>query len=488
MPIATAQRNRAVAAILISFTWIFVVLLTIPRAISRGVADYGFITGVAERLRVGDVLYVQVYDNKDPLIYYSLALARSLGPNGVIGAWLLELSWIVLAAVAVYVIARFQDLTRLMASYVGFGLAPLILLSAAYYMGNTHLPGIALLLAVVALLYSRHPLTAGVLLGALLFFKLVMMPMAIVVIVVTLVTLRRKRDARWILLGFAAALAAVASILAIRGELIGFLGTQPDNVLHSQTPVVSADQTGFIERLKRYLVILVNPQIAAIQFTTLAILFITRPKSLRRIEPKAALWWITVAAFVMAVGTVALTGKWFHHAQVFEVSSAFALILVVQYLTKVRRIRSWIAAGVAAFLTYPLAGLPQPQIYVEAVMDLPTRWVQATTVDTMTRILRDEEPGSVSFIGETVPQSSGLEEWTIACRHIGQRPFNHRILFDETLECLPTSEAIVISQDLTTRSTFPEYDEFLAGVRSVLDEQFSCQQVETLTVCRKSNT
>lgn len=486
MSALAARRNGIVAAALVAFTWIFVVLLTIPRAISRGVADYGFITGVAERLRVGDALYVQVYDNKDPLIYYALALSRSIGPNGVIGAWLLELSWIVLAAVAVYVIARFEGLTRPMANYVGFGLAPLILLSAAYYMGNTHLPGIALLLAVVALLYSRHPLTAGVLLGALLFFKLVMMPMVIVVVVVTLVALKRKRDVRWIVLGFAAALVAMASILAIRGELVGFLGTQPDNVLHSQTPIVSADQTGLIERLKRYLVILVNPQIAAIQFTTLVILFITRPKSRRQIEPKTALWWITLAAFVMAAGTVALTGKWFHHAQVFEVSSALALILVAQYLTKIREVRSWIAAGVAAFLTYPLAGLPQPQIYAEAVTDLPTRWIQATTVDTMTRILREQEPSSVSFVGETVPQSGGLEEWTIACRHIGQRPFNHRILFDETLECLPTSETIVISQDLTTTSAFPAYDEFLAGVRSVLDEQFSCQQVETLTICRKS--
>jgi hypothetical protein len=45
-----------VTAILIALTWVFVVLLTIPRAISRGVADYGFMTGIAERLRAGDTL------------------------------------------------------------------------------------------------------------------------------------------------------------------------------------------------------------------------------------------------------------------------------------------------------------------------------------------------------------------------------------------------------------------------------------------------
>ncbi len=486
--ISTVRWNRAVTAALIALTWVFVVLLTIPRAISRGVADYGFLTGIAERLRAGDTLYVQVWDNKDPLVYYALALSRSFGPNGVIGAWLLELAWVVLAAVAIYVIARFQGLTRVMSSYLGFGLAPLIFLGAAYYMGSTHPPAIALLLAAVALLYSRHPVTAGVLLGVLLFFKLVMFPMAIVVLAMTVFALRRRADTKWLILGFASVFVAMSVILAVRGELIGYIATQPDNVLHSQTPIVSPDQTGIVERLKRYLVILVNPQIAAIQFTTLAVLLLTRPKSLRRIEPNASLWWITVSAFIMAVGTIAITGKWFHHAQVLEVSSALALILIVEYLTRARHVRAWIAAAVAAVLTYPLAGLPQPQIYVDAFTQLSTRWVQATTVDTMTRILREQPPGSVSFIGETVAQSSGLEEWSVACRHIGQRPFNHRTLFDETLECLPTSEVIVISKDITTTSAFPEYDEFLAGVRSLLAEQYTCEQVETLTICRRAGT
>ena len=484
----TARINRGVTVALIALTWVFVVLLTIPRAIGRGVADYGFFTGMAERLRAGDTLYIQVWDNKDPLVFYSLAIARFFGPNGVIGAWLLELAWIVLAASAIYVVARFQGLTRVMSSYLGFGLAPLILLGAAYFMGSTHLPAIALLLAAIALLYSRHPLTAGCLLGVLLFFKLVMLPMAIVVLGVAILALRRRGDAKWILVGFAAVVAVMSVILSIRGEFTGFIGTQIDNVLYSQSPIVSAEQTGIVERLKRYLVILVNPQIAAIQFTTLAVLLFTRPRSLRRVEARQALWWITVAAFVMAAVTIAITGKWFHHAQVFEVSSALALILAVQHLSKTRHVRAWIAAAVAAFLTYPLAGLPQPQIYADAITQLPTRWVQATTVDTMTRILREQPAGSVSFIGETVPQSSGLDEWSIACRHIAQRPFNPSEVFDETLECLPTSEVIVISKDITTTSAFPEYDEFLAGVRSLLAEQYTCEPVETLTICRRAGT
>ena len=263
-----ARSNRVVAAALIACTWAVVVLLTIPRAISRGVADYGFLTGIAERLRVGDVLYTQVWDNKDPLVYFSLTLARSLGPNGVFGAWILELLWVVLAAAAVYVIARFQGLSRTMSSYVGFGLTPLMMLGAAYYMGSTHPPAIALLLVVIALLFSRHPLTAGVVVGLLLFFKLVMVPLAVVAVAATIIALKRRSDIKWLLIGFGAAAFIMAVVLGVRGELVGFITTQPENVLHSQTPIVSADQTGLLERIKRNLVILVNPQIAAIQFTT----------------------------------------------------------------------------------------------------------------------------------------------------------------------------------------------------------------------------
>ena len=97
--------------------------------------------------------------------------------------------------------------------------------------------------------------------------------------------------------------------------------------------------------------------------------------------------------------------------------------------------------------------------------------------------MREREAGAVSFIGETVPQASGLEDWTIACRHIGQRPFNPEYLFDETLECLPSSEVIVVSQNLDSTSAFPAYDEFRAGVRAVLEDDYRCEEVSTFLIC-----
>jgi len=484
---ASSKRvTRFLTVALIALTWIFVVLLTVPRAISRGVADYGFFTGMAERLRAGDTLYIEVWDNKDPLVFYTLAIARNLGPNGVIGAWILEISWVLMAAIALYVIARFQSVQRPLAAYLGFGLGPLVILGIAYFMGSTHLPAIALILAGVALIYSRHPLTAGIALGVVPVIKLVMTPMAVVLAVVVLFGLRRRSDIRWIALGFASVLVAMSVILMLRGELTGFIETQIHNVLYSQSPIVTAEQAGIVEKIKQHIVILVNPNVAAVEFTITVILAVTAPwwrRSQAANSFTAPLWWLTAAGFGIAIGTIAVTGKWFHHAQAFYVPAALALVLLGAWLVQATKWRSVLVGAICAVATYPLAGLPQPGIYVDAVRDLPDRWAQATSTDTLTSILRDLEPASISFIGETVPQSPGLEEWTIACRHIAQRPFNPEQIFTETLECLPSSEVIVAPQNLESTSTFPAFDEFRAGVRSILDEGFRCEEVSTFLIC-----
>jgi hypothetical protein len=461
--------------------------MTIPRAISRGVADYGFFTGVAERLRAGDVLYVQVWDNKDPLVFYSIAIARTLGPNGVIGAWLLEILWVVTAAAALYVIARFQNVQRPLAAYVGFGLGPLVILGVAYFMGSTHLPAIALTLASIAFIYSRHPIAAGIAVGLIIFGKLVMAPMAIVIAVVALFVLRRRADLRWLLLGIGAVLVAMTLILLIRGELVGFVDTQIHNVLYSQSPIVTADQSGLVQKIAQHIVILVNPQVAAIEFTMLTILALTAPWWPRSINQKATtapLWWITTSAFVTAVAVIGVTGKWFHHAQALYIPAALSLVLLAAWLTSSTAIRALFVVGLCALATYPIAGLPQPGLYSDAFTELPHRWGQGTSTDTLTSILRDRDPASASFIGETVPQSSGLEEWSVACRHIAQRPFNPEEVFDETIDCLPSSDVVVVSQSLDTTSNFPAYDAFLVEVRKIIDEGYICEETAGFLICQ----
>ena len=62
---------KITVGVLAAFTWVLVAGMTFPRAITGGVADYGFFTAIAERMRAGDTLYVEVWDNKDPFVFFS---------------------------------------------------------------------------------------------------------------------------------------------------------------------------------------------------------------------------------------------------------------------------------------------------------------------------------------------------------------------------------------------------------------------------------
>ena len=472
-----------------AFTWLLVAGMTFPRAITGGVADYGFFTAIAERLRAGDTLYVEVWDNKDPFVFYFLAVARNVGPNGVIGAWLLELSWVVIASIALFVIATRIAIPATLAVLVAFVLSPIVILGMPYFMGSTHLPAVALLLAAVALVYSDRPLLAGIAIGVLVFFKLVMVPIAIATIAAGIWANRKKPATTPLVAGFLGTLATVSIILLIRGELFSFVDTQVHNTLYSQSPIVSAEYVGLAQKIAQHLVILVNPHIAGVILVTAIIGLISIPylnANKQKWPEMVGLWWTTAAAFVFAGATIAVTGKWFHHAEIFAVSSTLALVLLTGWLRNQRSTSSLLTAVIAVVITYPLAATPPPAHFTSAFTEFGQRWTQATTIDPLTRVLKEREPSSVAFIGESVPQAAGLEQWTIACRHVAQRPFNPEVIFTETLECLPRADTIVLTRDFQPEPNFPAFDAFIDGVENLTARDYTCQQVETFRICTRN--
>ena len=66
--------------------------VALPRLVPSTFGDHGTYASVAERLIAGDRLYVDVWDNKDPLFYYALALGRLVSPLADVA---LEILWVV---------------------------------------------------------------------------------------------------------------------------------------------------------------------------------------------------------------------------------------------------------------------------------------------------------------------------------------------------------------------------------------------------------
>ena len=482
-----AIASRLLIAASLVLVWIFVISITVPQ-LWPGNFDYGFFTAVAERLRAGDVLYEDVWDNKDPFVFYSIALARTFGPAG---AWALEVSWIVISSLAVFALARRIDIDRWLAVFVSFAATPIALLGVPYFMGSSHMPGIALTLAALALVVYQRPLLAGVAVAFIVFLKFVMLPLTLAVVITWLVVQKQGRLVLRVGLSAGITLTMIALLLLVRGELSGFISTQIDNVLYSQSPIVDAAYTGLAQKVAQHIVILVNPNVVAIELATIAILAVgwLLHRRHRAASPAnfTALWWTTAVAFLGSIAIIAATGKWLHHAEIFAVSSALALVVLIATFTRFTRLPSFAVIVIALIAAYLLAGRPAPNTYAEHVRDLGPTWAAAQETDELTEILLPLEPSSVAFVGRgnLLPRSPGLEDWTLACRHMAQRPFNPESMFTETLECLPTAERIVVTRDYDRDTAFPAYVEFYDSVEAILEQAYTCEETDGFRVCER---
>lgn len=470
--------------------WLMVLGLTVPQAIHRGVGDYGFFTAVADRLRAGDILYADIWDNKDPLVFYAIAVARTFDATG---AWALELGWVLIASVSLHFIARSNGLSDVLSAFLAFVTAPIVILGTPYFMGSTHLPAVALTLMATAFALRSHYARAGIVVGVLTFFKIVMLPLVLAAVAAAAVAQNERHRLIRFAVGAVAVVTGVSLALLLRGELIGFIDAQIDNILYSQAPIVSAEHTGLVRKIAQHVVIFINPSIAAMEIATVASLVVTafvfrRRGADRHWSSLPVVWWVASVTFVVSTSIIAVTGKWFHHAEIYSVSSVLVLVVVATALTKILQWSGWITAATTLLLAYPLAGAPALSEYPDAIRELPGHWQAANNPDELTTLLQDHEPTSIAFVGmgNALPRSGGLGEWSLVCRHVGQRPFNPQHVFTETLDCLPNAELVVIGPDYGTDPAFPAYSEFVDGVEALMVKDFTCEQAGNFRLCSRN--
>lgn len=481
--------------LLLVITWVVVIAITVPQAQSIGPqpnGDYGFFTAVAERLVAGDRLYVDIWDNKDPFVFYTIAVARSAG---IWGAWTLELLWILTAAIAVWLVARWAAIPRTLGLVAAGVSTPLVIVGLPYFMGSTHVPGIALTLAAVAATLRSRPVLVGILIVTLTFFKLIMLPLVLIAVAAAVL----MRSGRWSVQGLGSfvkplamatgvTLVAVLGLLAIRGELVPYFDAQIANVLYSQAPIVPETNPSLIRWIARHVVTLVNPHVLAILIASAATLSaarITRRRSWA--PPESVLWWLAASTVVVEIAIVAAVSKWLHHALILAVSSSLVIVLIAFYLTRARWGSGLLGVLALVAITYPLMGAPNPSVYLNAVTSMPTNISVAQQSDRASAALKELSPSSVAFIGQgnLAPRSFKLTDWTLSCRHIAQRHFDSPRNFTETLECLPGAATIVISPDAEQRDGFDEYNEFLISARVLAEQGRACQEIDTFIVCEK---
>ncbi len=466
--------TRLGLGISIVITWLVVLLRIQPWPFS----DYLVFLAVARRLHAGDVLYEGVWDNKDPFAYYSIALVQDLGQPAL---WALEAAWFLIAAFSIYLIARHFALSRHWSLFIGAVLVPIALIPFHYFPGTTHLPGISLSLLTLATFLGKRYALSGIALGLLFFFKLTMLPIPLIAIAVIALRHRRPRTLIPVVLGSLITVGIGAVVIAVRGEFVPYLGSLLHNFIYSQTNTQSG-ATGIAASVTERLTVFSDVHVLITIVVIGLILAITFTRGHRNDE-----WILTATTFVLGVLSIAAIGKFPHHAQVLGVSAALALITFAVAFSQLRQARPVFTAVILLVIAIGLTGGPYLKGYVDALRNPQGTWNSMTTIDPATQDLLDRgPPRSFAVVqGAGMPRSPGLEDWDLACRHLAQRPWESAELLQESLDCFPTADVLLIPRDFTVSPEPPAYRRFLQGVQALLNEEYVCTPGIANTVCTR---
>lgn len=458
-------------AVLVALSWV----VTVSRVIPLRDGDRGVFASVAERVVAGDRLYVDVWDNKEPLFYLTLSLGRTVSPFMDVA---LELLWLLTGSYAAYAIARtFRDSARA-ALIVGFFITPLLLTGSSYYAGFTHLPGTVLVLVSFALIVRGHLFAAGLLLPVIAGFKILALPVALAMLV-TYVILHRSLPWFRYILGSLTSFAGLVTTLALRGELGGFLTLIRTNITYSQSDLADVYNVPIWSNLEP---VLQGPTVAVLA-TTLFILAITR---IHLTPDSKDLWWVAVATVLAGLLVVTATGLWSHHAQIFFVAGVLAAVLLITSLPTFHKLDLTAFVGILA-VTVLLSGAPSLRATADDVLSAPTRYGDLAQMADATVALKSAAPEGSTYarLGKNTEDShaQGLRGLELVCYQFLQYPYDPPENLTRIPECLPTADFVIVDPTFAIEPGQDVWNDFVEQASNVLRQDFECTDEQWGRLC-----
>jgi hypothetical protein len=461
-------------SLIVAASWI----LTIARSIPLRTGDRGVFASMAERLAAGDTLYVDVWDNKEPFFYLTLGLGRLISPYMDV---VIEWAWLGASAVAMLMVLRSFDVPRPMAILVGLGVTPLILTGEVYYAGFSHLPGTAILLATYALLVRGRPALAGALLPVLAVFKVIMMPMAIVVIVIHLWRGHDARAIRRALVGIGVSAAAIVVLLVARGEFVGYVKLLISNVSYSQSSISVSYQVPVWKHIEPVFT-------SAAMATTAGIVLILALVAVLARDSARALWLTTLWTLVLAVVIIAATGLWPHHGQILYGPAVMAAVLLVAAFPQLQTVRTATIALVVA-VTVVLSGAPSIRTLLDSGLSAPTRWRDLSRVADATQdLLSVANSGTYARLGMNTDDShaQGLRNFTLRCYQFVQYPYDLTATLDGIPDCLPSVDYLIVDKGLVPVAGADTWNRYVTRSEAAIAAHFTCEQKDWGRLCRNA--
>lgn len=473
----------------ISIALVWVVL--IPRMVPRVWSDRGIFVSVAERLLAGDILYRDVWDNKDPLFYLSIAAGRAISPFADV---LMEVGWMLCAGVAVMMVGRWLGCSIPVAGFVSFGLTPLILAGRLYVAGATHLPGIAITLLILAATTRRRYAIAGGLLAGLLLLKIIMVPVALIFVAIHVASHRKWRPVGSVALSFAVCLGLLLTFLQVRGELGPYIQSLLLNVSYSQGSVAVSDWGPIVGHLRRVISGGAICVLAAIVFVLVCQLMVGREGKWVRLVGRPLILWASIAGSLLgALAVLGVTGVWVHHGQILYVSAILAALAAAHSVqdhlgSRGLSTRSALTLVALACLGLMLSGMG-PHMYLKSLANAPAALSSlASTAPETEAILSIAKSGTYARVGsnDDAGHAKGLGNWQLACPRFHQYPFESEQTLTAVSDCLTTADVVVVTPSAVRVPGNSVWNAYIDKVESLLRADYTCTSSQALRICARS--
>lgn len=457
------------------------VLLAALRVEPQVWGDPGVWLSVGARLLEGDRLYADVFDNKDPLFFYSYAAALWVG--GVRGPFVLEVLWLALGTLGMALALRTLRVGAL-AMLAGAVVYPFALTAAWYVPGATMVPALGLAPFALWLWVRGSRSGAGAVVVVTMLLKL---NLGLVVAAPLLACLAfrtegtsRRRQALDALAGAAVAVLLAAIVLASRGELRAYLDTIAYNVHYSNAGVHDGGIRVRLEIVREFFAASGKWQLPAAVLAAAALPAVSLLGWLRLGRTFRRMSAIAVTTFAAAFVTLALTVVFGVHLQLLAYPAALGAATFVLWARALwRPLGAVAAAGCVLFAlwstlkhedlskltirTWTTEPLSTPGLALEQTR---TRWFGNADRVTYAVFGRNTEDGHAAFVDASMD---------LRCRYFHQYPFYRREQLDETIGCVDRENPMLV---LVTTSFYdpipsqPRWGVFVAEARDLLASRY----------------
>lgn len=497
------RRDPKYRFVIVVFISIFFLICFTFRLIPDPSSDRAVFVSVSEYLLSGNRLYVDIYDNKDPLFFYAVSMQRLLG---LVGEYLFELIMVIIAAVSAHNISRIVEHTVTKRKLLLLVAVPLLVTGGFWSPGLTHLPAIACSLLACSLFLRKKMLFAGGFIGLVAFTKVIMFPLPVAFCLTYEIILWDKENSRAhfnrMVIGFTSISVITIIILLTRHELLAYLQAQQNNFLYANNVLVDNSNLGnsFASHLRTVFLgskgklLLLFSLIASISFS---VYIATQSKVGKKIK---AFLIGTFATYIISIIILGFTGSWDQHLQLMYFSQTLMLIYIAIDLN-LKKAFTNLSFGIAiVVLAILLSGTLDLRHYVSSPREIMRKISYLTQESPETKAFRAIYPNGTGFarLGQNsnvIPYGAANDK--LLCPEFAQYPFYSPERLRKILDCAKTASTLVVDGSFVHLDEKPDWwpreaqekimmenwNNFVTAGENIIKTQYSCENLETTRVC-----